>query len=568
MASDTTSTSSGRISRVSMLDARRDFGAVIDRVLNGNERVILTRHGKEIAVIVPVGDLTAILVEAGDVPPDQLADHVLSDFRGGRTLEEAEVWATRGAATIARSCAGANGEERFASVWRELARHPWAAFDLPDHEAGEISDPCDTLLPYALMRMLRREKELAIDAEMQNLRMSLTKPRDRQSVLEKIIGMDWKKWPIPVIHELGVKLRQFVDEGKLRLPLTIGESGYHEERILAHFARDLFLTVNGYDGFQILFSPWTGAVDQKASLVWRPVVQPIGGVDVRLVNKDVANADPQWASEEIADEAPIFRHHGYRAYANGAWLARLAAAPDTPARVSEWINSLKQLSPASRPLDVDSLSVRSWILMKGKPVNYIKTEFALLFRFLREKFSQSKVGFDLPEPEAPSDPDPDDVFDDFLLGRCDVLMSGSIHDLLLEEFWIPMNKTFVKIIDKDDFAELHQFIGRPAGQNVLRFSSRLNDHPDIAKLLHNVYRQLAQCLVTSVLQSPGESKRMLLNYITILLAPSSGENWNMGPPNTRWSFAGNSATTEILLNEEMELPSDSNSGTDAAYREV
>lgn len=43
------------------LDAKEQFPDLINRVVHSKERVILTRRGKEIAVIIPIEDLKLLL---------------------------------------------------------------------------------------------------------------------------------------------------------------------------------------------------------------------------------------------------------------------------------------------------------------------------------------------------------------------------------------------------------------------------------------------------------------------------------------------------------------------------
>jgi prevent-host-death family protein len=45
---------------ISTADARQNLAELINRVAYGKERVVLTRHGKEIAALVPVEDLTLV----------------------------------------------------------------------------------------------------------------------------------------------------------------------------------------------------------------------------------------------------------------------------------------------------------------------------------------------------------------------------------------------------------------------------------------------------------------------------------------------------------------------------
>ena len=381
-----------------------------------------------------------------------------SDWSGCCARCQAERWALATGGMLARSCSGEHGERRFGEVWNLLAQAPGAASNWTNAEAERVSDPCKGLYPYALMRMLRRYRQLIVDEEVQDLRVSLADPAHRQSVFEKIIGLSWKQWPIALMRDLESTLTADLK------PLVIAESGYHEERILAHLARDLFLNVHGYQGLQIEHAPW--AFNRTVSDIARPLNEKEGGADIRVANQDSA--------EQPGDMDPqvIFRHLGYRAYANGSWLAKIESAVDTPAPIREWIQRVRASSlTQTELLDQESLPSRTWILMRGGPVNYEKTEFHLLFKFLRENFSHSNLGFDISsdEPSVSKD-DPNDVFEDFIMGRRNVLMSGSIHDLLLEEFWIPINKTFVRIIDKNDFRDLSKFINRPRGQNVILFS--------------------------------------------------------------------------------------------------
>lgn len=45
---------------ISTADARQNLAELINRVAYGKERVVLTRHGREIAALVPVEDLTLV----------------------------------------------------------------------------------------------------------------------------------------------------------------------------------------------------------------------------------------------------------------------------------------------------------------------------------------------------------------------------------------------------------------------------------------------------------------------------------------------------------------------------
>jgi PHD/YefM family antitoxin component YafN of YafNO toxin-antitoxin module len=277
----------GGLPRVTVLKARSDFANLISRIADHKERLVLTRHGADVAAMVPVDDLAAIMAESNDVPPDQLAAHALSAFPKPATIEEAERWARAMGTMMFRACRGPDGEKRFGEVWRVLAQSPLAALEWLHGKRS--SDPCEGLFPYALMRMLRRQRQLTVDSDAAELRLSLEElrlsPTDsarRQSVFEKIIGLDWKTWPIALMRDLQRKMQ----DTKLE-PLTIGSSGYHEERILAHLASDLFQNVNVYRGLQIASAPW--AYNTAVYDVSRPMNEPDWSADIRVANGDRLN---------------------------------------------------------------------------------------------------------------------------------------------------------------------------------------------------------------------------------------------------------------------------------------
>ena len=65
---------------VSTAEARGQFSDVVNRAIYGKERVILTRHGKKVAAVIPIEDLKLI---------EEMEDRI--------DLEEAEkAWAEQG----------------------------------------------------------------------------------------------------------------------------------------------------------------------------------------------------------------------------------------------------------------------------------------------------------------------------------------------------------------------------------------------------------------------------------------------------------------------------------------
>ena len=48
------------VTAVSVADARSDLAELLNRVAYGKERLVITRHGREVAAIVPVEDLKLV----------------------------------------------------------------------------------------------------------------------------------------------------------------------------------------------------------------------------------------------------------------------------------------------------------------------------------------------------------------------------------------------------------------------------------------------------------------------------------------------------------------------------
>lgn len=48
------------MSRIAVIDARKDLADILNRAAYGKERVVLTRRGKDVAAIVPMDDLATL----------------------------------------------------------------------------------------------------------------------------------------------------------------------------------------------------------------------------------------------------------------------------------------------------------------------------------------------------------------------------------------------------------------------------------------------------------------------------------------------------------------------------
>jgi prevent-host-death family protein len=70
------------VAAVSIADARHDFAELLNRVAYGKERLVITRHARELAAIVPVEDLKITNRLRRFVARKGVA-RVLADLEGG-----------------------------------------------------------------------------------------------------------------------------------------------------------------------------------------------------------------------------------------------------------------------------------------------------------------------------------------------------------------------------------------------------------------------------------------------------------------------------------------------------
>src|SRR5437867_3007088 len=70
------------MSKVAVIDARKDLADILNRAAYGKERVVLTRRGKDVAAIVPMDDL-AILEAIEDHMDVTESEKILERVRRG-----------------------------------------------------------------------------------------------------------------------------------------------------------------------------------------------------------------------------------------------------------------------------------------------------------------------------------------------------------------------------------------------------------------------------------------------------------------------------------------------------
>jgi len=69
------------MTRLPASQAREDFADTLNRVAFGKERVILNRHGKDLAALISIEDLE-LLRELEDRYDNELADRALAESSG------------------------------------------------------------------------------------------------------------------------------------------------------------------------------------------------------------------------------------------------------------------------------------------------------------------------------------------------------------------------------------------------------------------------------------------------------------------------------------------------------
>lgn len=77
------------ITSISTVDARKQFADIINKVAYGNDSVILTRHGDDIAAIVSMEELH-FLQQLEDVI--DIADAKIAMDEPGANIKDAEFW--------------------------------------------------------------------------------------------------------------------------------------------------------------------------------------------------------------------------------------------------------------------------------------------------------------------------------------------------------------------------------------------------------------------------------------------------------------------------------------------
>jgi prevent-host-death family protein len=72
------------LKEVSSRDARKQWRWILDTVMTGDSDVAISRHGQEIAVIIPANDYYAIAEELEELRLARLAESIYEDYLSDR----------------------------------------------------------------------------------------------------------------------------------------------------------------------------------------------------------------------------------------------------------------------------------------------------------------------------------------------------------------------------------------------------------------------------------------------------------------------------------------------------
>lgn len=413
---------------------------------------------------------------------------------------------------------GTGGSAQFRLLWRDLAR--------PD---ATVAPELQRVARAFALRAFRDKRAPHLSAKLD----------DRLPGFRNNLCVDEGKWRrvITLFRQISLELEVersrpgSAEEWREFPGLFLAYSGYHEERILADLMEMLSFIALGHSLFTPVPANWSSGRTLDGSR--SHINETIGGADIRLVNV-IASAERP--GEILARDYPLFQHYGYTAYCRRSWMTSLAADPSVRGPVSAWIESALQRG-VSEPLTPESLPVRAWLFARGGPENYRNTEFKDLLEYIWMKAKE--VGT-LPQFPAPSDRSPDDVFEEFIAGRRSVLMSGSIHDLLVDE-WFSVGDDILPLLQADDFQELRVQSRGDLGKNALLFSPRLAANPDLIQKIVEAFTTAWDTLI-ELLTTPS-SQPGVLQYLTTILSPEQARAW-------RWSFAASDdAILKLMTNE-------------------
>jgi prevent-host-death family protein len=73
------------IREIGSREARKDWRELLDAVMAGDNDVLISRHGQEIAVLIPARDYYAILNELEEIRLSRIAEDLYESYLEGKT---------------------------------------------------------------------------------------------------------------------------------------------------------------------------------------------------------------------------------------------------------------------------------------------------------------------------------------------------------------------------------------------------------------------------------------------------------------------------------------------------
>jgi prevent-host-death family protein len=74
-----------RIRELGSREARKEWREILDTVMSGDSDVLISRHGQEIAALIPAGDYYAILDELEELRLGRMAEALYQSYLEGTT---------------------------------------------------------------------------------------------------------------------------------------------------------------------------------------------------------------------------------------------------------------------------------------------------------------------------------------------------------------------------------------------------------------------------------------------------------------------------------------------------
>jgi len=275
------------------------------------------------------------------------------------------------------------------------------------------------------------------------------------------------------------------------------------------------------------------------------------GANFRIVNQ---KSIPQQRSLRLQRKKitpqPIYVHQGYCFYITRAFLKEALTRPEcTDAGVS----AIRRLLDGAQPHDI-SLECRCWLLCWAGVQEFPKSEFPDLIAKIKET---AETFAEIPRgPRGTRDPTGsfDAAFEAFISGASDAFFGGSVHDLLLERWWLGHTPCFLKLIDPEDVRQLHEtnrFVNIlvPGGSLIFTAFGQSTEFEEFWQTLENLYLEIGRFLAQ--LASDPRRNEGDLRAVLYFVDENSRRS-----PSAKWSFITAVEDLVSLVLERSTFPTD------------